>query len=241
MNRAVLNAWRPLSPDGSVRWLKYSWGPVTANTLAARLEDGTWLVVSPASSPTPAVLDELAKDGDVSVLVAPNAYHHLGQPAWRARFPGALSYAPEGALGRLARKSPGVPYRPIGELVPRLPSYVEMFLPDGQKTPDMLVRASPQGNTVWWMGDQFSNLGAGDQIWLLRVLAPLHDFISGSGLGYRRNGKPEMVYVSDRAAWLRSIREEVEKNPPVAVVPAHGDAVVEETARRTSELLRIPA
>jgi glyoxylase-like metal-dependent hydrolase (beta-lactamase superfamily II) len=42
-------------------------------------------------------------------------------------------------------------------------------------------------------------------------------------------------------AWLRSIREEVEKSPPVGVVPAHGDAVVEETARRTSELLRIPA
>ena len=203
-----------------------------------RLEDGTWLVVSPSSSSPPSALDQLAADGDVSVLVAPNAYHHLGQGVWRARFPAATSYAPEGALARLAKKSPGVPYRPIGELTRILPSYVEMFLPDGQKSPDMLVRAAPSGETVWWMGDQFSNLTAGDQICLMRVVAPLHDLISGSGLGYRRNGRPEMIYVQDRAAWVRSIRAEVEKHPPSAVLPAHGDAVVRDTERRTRVLLQ---
>jgi hypothetical protein len=115
MNRATLYVWRTLTEDGSVRWLKYSFGPGTANTLAARIEDGTWLVVSPATGAPPSVLEDLARDGTISALVAPNAYHHRGQEEWRLRFPGAVSYAADGALPRLSEKSPGVPYRPISE------------------------------------------------------------------------------------------------------------------------------
>lgn len=237
MNRAALHVWRSLTSDGSLRSLKYTFGPVTANTLAVRLDDGSWMVVSPATGAPASVLEDLAKDGAVSALVAPNAFHHRGQEAWRRRFPDAVSYAPEGSLARLSRKSAAVPYRAIAELTRKLSSSVAVFLPDGQKTPDMLVRASRDGETVWWMGDQFSNLTADDQIWLMRVLAPVHDFLVGSGLGYRRNGRPELVYVNDRAAWLRSIRAVVERDPPSIVMPAHGDPVVEDTAARTRLVL----
>ena len=100
MNPKDLNRWQYLTQDGSVRWLKYSWGPATANTLAARLADGTWVVVAPSVSPARSVLEDLSKDGFVSALIAPNAYHYLGQQAWRLHFPGATSYAPAGAHKR---------------------------------------------------------------------------------------------------------------------------------------------
>jgi hypothetical protein len=233
MNRAALHAWAPLTSDGSVRWLKYTFGPGTANTLAARLDDGTWLVVSPAVGAPPHVFDELARQGPVGALIAPNPYHHLGHTSWRERFPDAVSYAVDGALPRLSKKSPGVPFRPASEL--RAGSRFELVVPDGLKTPDALLRVSTPGATVWWMGDLFSNNTPEDQVWFLRVLvAPL----AGSGLGYRRNGKPGMVYVRDRASWLASIRSALTKHPPSAVVPAHGDAVLEDAASRTEPLLQ---
>lgn len=237
MNQQGLHVWTSLTPDASVRVLKYTFGPGTSNTLAVQLANGTWLVVSPASDVPPFVLDDLAKDGDVSALLAPNAYHHLGQAQWRARFPGATSYAPEGALPRLAKKSRGVPYRPLAELAPPVRPSVELFTPQGLKSPDVLLCISARDRTVWWLGDLFSNSTAADQVWWLRlVVAPL----AGSGLGYRRNAKPGLVYVSDAAAWLASTRAAIAAHPPSIVVPAHGDPVIEDTAKRTQALLEAP-
>jgi hypothetical protein len=233
MNRATLHTWKSLTEDGDVRWLKYSFGPGTANTMAVRLEDGTWMVVSPPSGVPSSVIDDLAKSGTVTALVAPNAYHHRGQAEWRLRFPGAVSYAAHGALPRLAAKSSGVRYHPIADLIERALPRVNFCTPLGMKSPDMLIRVSVPGNTVWWMGDLFSNSSVEDQIWLLRLVAPL----LGSGLGYRRNTKPGLVYVRDGAAWLNSIRNILANHPPSIVLPAHGNPVFDDAARRTSQLV----
>ena len=228
MKGAHLNIWRPLTTDGSVQWLKYSFGPGTANALAVKPGTGGWIVVSPPADPPASVFETLEQQGGVGALIAPNAYHNLGQPSWRARFPQAVSFAPSGAHARLAKRTRGVPYRPLEELAHQLqPSSV--FLPEGMKTPDILIRVPISDGFLWWMGDQFSNSSVNDQIWPLRLLAR---FV-GSGLGYRCNSKPELVYVSDRAAWLGSIRQALEESPPTIVVPAHGDPVTEDTAART--------
>src|SRR4051794_32451772 len=124
----MTQTWHNLTPDGGVRWLKYSfsgWG--TANTLGTRLDDGTWLVVSPSSAPTPEALDALAKEGGVSALLAPNGFHYLGQNAWRERFPKAISYAADDAMTRLVTKSPGVKYESIESLKKKLPSRIGVF------------------------------------------------------------------------------------------------------------------
>jgi len=62
MNLKDLNRWHDLTRDGSVRWLKYSCGPGTANTIAVRLEDGNWLVVAPSVGSANSVLAELSKE-----------------------------------------------------------------------------------------------------------------------------------------------------------------------------------
>ena len=210
-----LNKWLPLTAqDGGVQWLKYSFGPGTANSLAAKLRDETWLVVSPPSGAPAFVYDALDQQGGVSALLAPNAYHNKGQRAWRARFPRAVSYAPTGAHSRLSNKTRGVEYHPIEELAQKLwPARV--LLPDGMKSPDIMLQIPTQAGFVWWMGDQFSNSDVSDQRWLLRLLAGF----AGSGLGYRCNSKPELVYVRDRAAWLGSIRAALEELPPQSLCP----------------------
>ncbi len=224
--------WQKLSVYGSVRLLRYSFGPGSANTLAVRLEDGGWLVVSPSLATPESAFAALEAEGPVRALLAPNGYHHRGQAEWRARFPSALSYAPDGALERLRARS-SVTYQPVQGLVPLLPEHFEIVQPDGQKSPDLLVRAG----SSWWLGDLFSNLAAGDQSWPLRMLARL----AGSGLGYRRNARPGLVYVDDEAAWLESVRRALRLHPPTVVVPAHGAPITEDAASRTLALLCGPA
>jgi uncharacterized protein YndB with AHSA1/START domain len=227
---ASTSPWRMLTSDGSVRWLAYSFGPGHAGSLAVQCGAGEWLVVSPPSGATPEVYDALA--GDVVALIAPNAYHHRGQQAWRARFPHAQSYAPSGAMTRLARVSRDVPYRPLDDLV--LPAHIAVVAPAGQKQPDILLRIDVMGEVIWWLGELFSNVAKSEQTWPLRLLSR---FIGGSGLGYRRNRRPGLVYVRDANAWLASVRAAVQPAPPTIAVPAHGTPVVDDAARRTLSLL----
>lgn len=102
------------------------------------------------------------------------------------------------------------------------------------ESPDLLLRITSQtGEIVWWLGDLFSNTTSADQIWPLRLLSRL----AGSGPGYRRNARPELVYVRNREAWLSSVRSVLAANPPSVVVPAHGDPVLVDAARRTTEVV----
>jgi hypothetical protein len=226
--------WTSLTSNGDVRWLKYSWGPATANSLAVRLPDRGWLVVSAPVGVDSSVLDELANDGGVVGLLAPNAFHYLGQQTWRRRFPSATSWAPRGAHRRLAAKSKDIPYRAAEDLSGELPPGIHVVVPEGQKTADLLVRVETANDVVWWLGDLFSNTSSADAIWPLRLLAR----VVGSGPGYRRNTKPGLVYVSDGSAWLRSVRHALGAHPPTIVMPAHGDPVTEDTASKTADLVK---
>lgn len=226
-----LHAWQPLVSDGSIRWLKYSFGAATANTLAARLDDGTWLVVSPATGAPAEALEALAKDGDVSALIAPNGFHHLGQAQWRARFTKAKSYAPADSLARLTKKSPGIDYLPLGELA--LPARMGLLYPDGMKAPDVMLNVSSGGDRVWFSGDILSNTIDSD-------VKPIPRFIFsllGGGPGYRFNKAPALFYLRDRMAWKRSVLSAFEAAPPTVVLPAHGDPVTDDVASRSRTIL----
>jgi hypothetical protein len=223
--------WENLTDDGGVRWMKYSFGPGKSTALAARLDDGTWLLVSPPRDPSTAVLEGLG--GDVSALLAPNGYHHMGQAAWRARFPRAKSYAPKDSLPRLGKQSSGIPYEPLEALKETLPSRIGVLRPDGMKVSDLMVRATSGSGTVWYTGDLLSNIQKGDVAWPVGILFSL----LGGGTGYRYNGVPAMVYMKDRSKWAGSVRSAMEKAPPTAILPGHGAPFRDDAAERTKEIL----
>ncbi len=230
----MLHQWENVTPDGNVRVLRYSFGPGLANSFAARLPDRSWAVVSPCCGAPESALDALGSDGGVSALVANNGFHHMGQPAWRKRFPQAVSYAPTGSLPRLGAKSREVPYRPLDELTPALAGLVEFVVPAGMKVADLIVRAANPVGDVWFMGDLVSNTGPGDTkapfSWIFGML--------GGGTGYRFNPVPAMVFVKDKAAWKADVRQRVEAAPLAAVVPAHGATVRDNAADATRAVLR---
>lgn len=228
----ALYQWQTLDAVGDVQMLEYSFGPATANTLAIRLQDGSFLVVSPASRAPAAALDALASQGPVSALLAPNAFHHMGQRQWRERFPDAISYAPEDAAKRIARQT-RLDIQPVAALRPRLGPHVQVIAPDGLRATDLLVCASTPQGAIWFGGDLFSNHLPGEGALIFRMISRL----AGGGPGYRFNPVPSILYLKDKKAWKADVRELLGREPLLAVVPAHGHAATGETVARTQEIL----
>jgi len=70
-----------------------------ARTSIIRLDDGKLLVHSPAPV-SEGLLKRMADLGEVSWLVVPNCFHHLGTPAASAAFPNAKIVGPDSAVAR---------------------------------------------------------------------------------------------------------------------------------------------
>lgn len=70
-----------------------------ARTSVVRLDDGSLLVHSPAP-PSEGLVKQLVDLGEVSWLVVPNCFHHLGTPAAAAAFPDAKILGPRSAAVR---------------------------------------------------------------------------------------------------------------------------------------------
>jgi hypothetical protein len=82
------SGWKQLGPDPLIAICDYSFGHGTAKALAVGVDGGV-IVVSPPCRVADSVLDAVAAFGSVRALVASNAFHHMGLPAWKARFPDA--------------------------------------------------------------------------------------------------------------------------------------------------------
>jgi len=225
--------WQPLTADGRTLWLKYWWGPGSANALAFRQADGAWAIVSPPSEAPASVFDHLAARGRIASLIAPNGFHYLGQAAWRERFPEARSFAPAGALSRLAAKAPDVDFHRLEDHLDRF-APAQIVIPRGMKTPDAMIALPVEEGWLWWLGDQYANVGKGDASLPLRLLSRL---LTG-GPGYHCNCRPELVYVDDRAAWGRDLADGFSLRPPRLVLCAHGAPVTSDAADRTLASLR---
>src|SRR5262245_40759150 len=98
-------------------------------SLAVRLTDGTFLVVSPIRGSLTA-LDALGKP---SFALAPNHYHHLGLPELRAKFPELRCIASEAAKERLVSQR-GHAFEALDAVRDRLPEGVELLAPEGLKS-----------------------------------------------------------------------------------------------------------
>ena len=225
-------SWVALDAAQSVWTLKYSFGPGLANTFAVKLDDGSFLLVSPPSKCPPEVFAALAAHGPVSALVAPNGFHHMGQPEWRQAFPNAVSYAPDDAIARVTKQSK-LTYKSTSELTKLLGPRVELVRPAGYRSTDLLARAHTAEGDIWFGGDLISNTRPGDVKGFVGfVMGAL-----GGGPGLRVNGATSMVYLKDKRTWKAAIKAKMAENPLFALVPAHGEVATQADLAQATTLL----
>jgi hypothetical protein len=212
-----IEGWNVIDDEALVLWREYTFAKnAWATTFAFRGTDGI-VVVSPAARIEDRALDALREHGTVRALVANNVMHHLGQELWRGKFPDAISYAPGGALDVLKKKSSRVAYRPLGELA--LPEHVRGEVPPGYKTGEAFFSVRTKKGNVWYAGDLLANMQHLPKPpigWAFRL--------SDSAPGFRLFKLAVWVLVKDKKALRSWMLEQVEKEAPKVIVPAHGPA-----------------
>ncbi len=210
--------WRVFDAATPVLTCEYSFGPGTANALAVRGAAGI-IVVSPPCGIADGVYDELAAYGKVVGLVASNAFHHMGLPAWKARFPEAAIFAPAQSIARVEKHARLRGVRPLADAKDLAGPRVELVDMPHYKTGEVLVRMQTERGLAWYVTDVIMNLPALPPNPIVKVLFS----VSGSGPGLRFNNIAPLFMVADKAALRRWLRDEFHKAPPRWILPAHGD------------------
>lgn len=227
-------SWEPVDAQGRVHRADYRYGRsgvATCSTVG--LGDGRLVLVSPpGGADTDALYTALDGLGEVAAIVAPNAYHRVGLPVAATRYPQARIYAPPTAVKRVGERAPRE-VRPLDALAPTLPPEVEIFTPPHMKSQDTMVRVQTPEGVIWTQHDLILNMTVVSshpiERWLLGLLG------YKTGLRVNRFGA-KLGLLKDPPAFASWWTAELQRTPPVAVVPGHGPVL-----RDAEPLARIPA
>jgi hypothetical protein len=214
--------WNVLDRDAAVLWRQYPFGGGIATTLVFRGGGDRLVVISPGKDVPTAALDELRDYGQVTALVANNAFHWLGQREWRKHFPSARSFAPTQAAARLKKKLPDLPaFEPLEALVPLLGDHATVADAPGHKQSNAFVTVRTKGGIYWYPSDLLASIPKLPSNLLVRLLMTTTD----SAPGYKLFRLAVWLQVSNKADLRVWLEQELTRSPPTVVVPAHGPPV----------------
>ncbi len=214
------HGWKVFDARTPILTYEYSFGPGVANALAVGGKEGL-VIVSPPCRVAPGVQDDLAPYGAVRALVASNAFHYLGIPEWKARFPDAAIFAPAQSIARVEKHSKLGGIRPLSEAASICGAGLELVDMPHYKTGEVLVRIAGERGLAWYVTDIIMNLPALPANPIVNLLFRL----SGSGPGLKFNNLAPLFMVKDKSALRRWIAGEFRKAPPDWLIAAHGDVV----------------
>jgi hypothetical protein len=212
------SAWTIFEADTPVLTYTYSFGPAMANALAVGGEGGL-IVVSPPYRVEQKAFDALEAYGPVRALVASNAYHHLGIPEWKRRFPDAEVFAPAQSIARVERKTGISGIRPLAAAVTLGGTRVDLTDMPFYRSGEALVRIRSSRGLAWYVTDIIFNMPALPDHLVAKVLFGL----TGSAPGLRYNRIAPLFMVVDRTALKRWFAREYERDRPRWLIATHGE------------------
>lgn len=214
---ATPHGWKIFDAATPVLTFDYSFGPGRATALAVGGRDGL-LVASPPCRVAEGVFTDLAPFGEVGALVASNAFHHMGLPEWKRRYPDAALFAPAQSIARVERQSGMSGIRPLADAAAIAGPALELIDMPHYRTGELLLRVKTGRGLVWYVTDVIMNLPVLPDHPVVRLLFK----VTGSAPGLRFNNVGPTFMVRDRKALRRWLADEVRKAPPAWLIPAHG-------------------
>ncbi len=214
------HGWRIFDARTPILIYDYSFGPGCANALAVGGRGGL-VVVSPPCRVAADVFDDLSQFGPVRALVASNAFHYLGIPEWKARFPDAEMFAPAQSIARVERRTGLTGIQPLSEAVPSTGPALQLIDMPHYKTGEVLVRITTERGVVWYVTDVIMNMPELPRNPIARFVFGM----SGSAPGPKFNNIAPLFMVRDKVALRRWLCDEFRKAPPAWMIATHGDIV----------------
>lgn len=210
--------WKVFDPATPILTYTYSFGPGLATALAVGGEGGL-IVVSPPCRLAAKAFEDLQPHGPVRALVASNAFHHMGIPEWKKRFPDAAVFAPAQSIARVERQTKVQGIRPLAEAAAIAGARVDLVDMPHYKTGEVLVRIRTDRGLVWYVTDVIMNMPTLPANPIVKLLFK----VSGSAPGLKYNNIAPLFMVKNKKALRRWLAEEYRKAPPRWLIASHGD------------------
>ena len=202
----ILDEQRPL--------LTAIYGDRHVRMAAVGLGDGTLCVVTPGPGVSEETFAALERFGRPRFLLAPNHYHNMGIPSWKARFPDATVIARPDAHARLRKRCPGIPIEGLEGLSS---PHIRVFGPPMATQGETWLSMDTAAGRAWFVTDGIineTNLGGGPVSWFLRA--------AGFRTELMINPFFKRLFVKPKAAYLDWLRDELDRDPPALFIPCHG-------------------
>lgn len=231
------NGWRILDRVRGVWCYEYALTEhATANCLVARMPNQELLVLSPAVNLSDTAHADLVELGEVGAVVATNGFHHLGQRAWRSRYPNARFFAPPLSAARIRRKNPRAgAFEPLSELTPLLGSDVIVREAPSTKCGETWAIITVDSGHIWFASDIMANMQRLPAAFFPKLWFRLTNRAPGYHVFHRRLNS----IVKDKKVVFRAMLDDLKKYPPTLLVPAHGLPVGhDDVATETEALVR---
>ncbi len=181
----------------------------TLRCTALRLNNGSLCLYSPVLGLGADAHHSLAALGEVSVLLAPNHYHHKGLAEYAQAFPDAQMICSDKARPRLEQQT-GLTFASLDTLIPEMPDSWSLAAPAGLKTGEVWLHQADKGACTWVVTDAFKG-PAGPTGCVREKIELLGTF-----------PKFAIAAKADYAAWLSA---QIARHTPTMIVPCHGAIV----------------
>lgn len=172
---------------------------------AIRLKAGGLCIYSPLPDLGEVEFAELENLGKISILLAPNHYHHRGIAQHVVRFPHASLVCAASARPRL-QKLTGFDFKGLVELSNDLPPNAQLVEPEGLKTGEVWLQIAADEGLAWIVCDCFSSEGSAGTPVILDTFPKFG--------------------ISDRAVYKKWVSSQIDQGPPTSLIPCHGLPVV---------------
>jgi hypothetical protein len=215
----TLGIWTVFDAEVPVLIHTYPFGPGRVNALAIGCEGGL-IILSPPYKAHQDTFASLQRYGPVQGLVAPNAFHHMGIPEWKQRFPGAMVFAPAQSIARVQKKSGLAGIRPVSDANTLARGAFELTDMPYYRTGEALARIRSSRGLAWYLTDIVINVNEFPANPLFRLA-----FSVAYGRGLHYNRIAPLLMVRDKAALKRWLAEEYRKDDPHWLIVSHGDTV----------------
>lgn len=210
--------WTAIDEDVGFWTAEYRVPGMPVSSTAIRLDDGGFLVVSPAEALIAPFKAQL--DGDARFLLAPNSYHHMGLKPWRAAFPKALAVAARGAQPRLSKQGHQALHS-LDELRAACPEHVEIVEVPSTRVGETWVVVKTASGVAWVVCDAFFNMQGRAKNPAMRALS----WLLKSAPGLRISGLMKWGGLRDRKVYRAWLLHRLETDAPTILVPGHGDVI----------------
>lgn len=172
--------WRKCAPDADIYWKPYLFEKFgTATSVAFRIGDGSWAVLSAPGNAADAGFDFFEDMGGISALVAPNIGHVSGADYWLSRKPALKFYAADSVLSgveRLVKRRPA----PLSEL--DTGPDLSVFEAPGSRCGSVFLRNARPGQKIVYIDEAVINMEGAPRTWLNRLLFAVTGTRRGLGL-----------------------------------------------------------